>query len=67
MQTKSKFEHDLSKFNIDLSKSLREYVKLVTCICQVVTSISSISCPNLGNALIELHGIDTIQLLFSGK
>ena len=29
MQTKLKFGHDLSKFNIDLSKSLREYVKAV--------------------------------------
>ena len=67
MQTKLKFGHDLSKFNIDLSKSLREYVKAVTCICQVVTSISSISCPKHGNVLIQLHGIDTIQLLFSGK
>ena len=29
MQTKLKFGHDLSKFNIDLSKSLPEYVKAV--------------------------------------
>ena len=53
MQTKLKFGHDLSKSNIDLSKSLLEYVKVVTCICQVATGISCISCPNCGNALID--------------
>ena len=67
MQTKLKFGHDLSKFNIDLSKSLLEYVKVVTCICQVATSISCISCPNCGNALIDCMESILFNCCFFGK
>ena len=58
MQTKLKFGHDLSKFNIDLSKSLREYVKAVTYLssCYLHFLPESWEC-------FDSTGIDTTLLL----